>query len=291
MSIRDFINSETNILCVIGHPIKHSMSPIMHNIALQDLGLNYVYLAFDITSDKLKKAIDSFKTLDIKGINVTIPHKETIIQYLDEIEPLAEKIGAINSIKNEDGRLVGKNTDTIGAKLALKDTGFKLKSTNVMIIGAGGAAKAISYSLGEEIDRVLILNRSKSRALKLAEILAENYNLKVEGKELTNAILKKEIENIDLLINTTPIGMYPNIDNSPIQKEFIHEDLFVFDIIYNPLETKLIKDAKDVGCKTLGGLDMLVNQGALAFEWWTGKKPNKILMKNKVKEFLELEKC
>ncbi len=291
MSIRDFINSETNILCLIGHPIKHSMSPIMHNVALQNLGLNYVYLAFDITPDRLKNAINSFKTLDIKGINVTIPHKETIIQYLDEIEPSAEKIGAINSIKNEDGRLIGKNTDTIGAKLALKDTGFKLKSKNVMIIGAGGAAKAISYSLGEEIDQVLILNRTKSRALKLAEIIAENYNLKVEGKELTNAILKKEIENIDLLINTTPIGMYPNIDNSPIQKEFIHEDLFVFDIIYNPLETKLIKDAKDIGCKTLGGLDMLINQGALAFEWWTGKKPNKILMKNKVKELLESEKC
>jgi shikimate dehydrogenase len=288
MSIRDFINSETKILCVIGHPIKHSMSPIMHNVALQDLGLNYVYLAFDIKTDELKNAINGIKTLDIKGINVTIPHKETIIQHLDEIDSLAEKIGAINAIKNEKGKLIGKNTDVFGAQSALKDSGFKLKNKKVMIIGAGGAAKAISYSLGEEIDKLLILNRTKSRAIKLAEELVEKGNLPVVGTDLTENILKKEIGTIDLLINTTPVGMFPNIEKSPIPKKLIHEGIFVFDIIYNPLETKLIKDAKERGCKTLGGLDMLVNQGALAFEWWTAKVPNKKLMKEKVKEFMEL---
>jgi shikimate dehydrogenase len=288
MSIRDFINSETNILCVIGHPIKHSMSPIMHNAALQELGLNYVYLAFDIKPDKLKIAINSFKILDIKGINVTIPHKETITQHLDGIDSLAEKIGAINAIKNERGTLIGKNTDAIGAQTALKDSGFKLKNKKVMIIGAGGAAKAISYSLGEEIDKLLILNRTKSRAIKLAEELVEKGNLPAVGTDLTENILKKEIETIDLLINTTPVGMFPNIENSPIPKKLIHEGMFVFDVIYNPLETKLIKDAKEKGCHTLGGLDMLVNQGALAFEWWTAKIPNKKLMKEKVKEFMEV---
>jgi shikimate dehydrogenase len=267
------------------------MSPVMHNAALQDLRLNYVYLAFDIKPDDLKNAVNSIKTLDIKGINVTIPYKEKIVQYLDEVDSLGYKIGAINAIKNLNGRLIGKNTDAIGAKSALKDSGFSIKDKIVMIIGAGGAAKAICYSLGEEIDRLLILNRTKSRAINLAKDLTERININVVGKELNKEIIEKEIKNNDLLINTTPIGMYPNIEESPIPKEFIHKELFVFDIIYNPLETQLIKEAKEIGCKTLSGLDMLVNQGALAFEWWTAKAPNKKLMKEKVKEFMESEKC
>ena len=286
MPNRNLINSETKILGVIGHPISHSMSPIMHNTALQDLNLNYIYLAFDIKPENLRGAVNSIRALNIKGVNITIPHKEKIIQYLDELDSLSKKIEAVNTIKNENGKLIGKNTDVQGARTALIESGFKLKNKKVIIIGAGGAAKAVSYSLGEELEQLLIFNRTKSRAIQLAKNLAEKVNLKVTGKELEEGLLKKEIQTTDLLINTTPIGMYPNINASPIPLELIHDQLFVFDIIYNPLETKMIKYAKEIGCKFLGGLEMFVNQGALAFEWWTEKVPNKDLMKNIIKEFL-----
>ena len=179
-----------------------------------------------------------------------------------------------------------KNTDVQGARTALMESGFKLKNKKVIIIGAGGAAKAVSYSLGEELEQLLIFNRTKSRAIQLAKDLAEKVNLDVTGKEFKEGLLRKELQSTDLLINTTPIGMYPNINASPIPLELLHDQLFVFDIIYNPLETKMIKYAKEVGCKFLGGLEMLVNQGALTFEWWTKKVPNKDLMKNIVTEFL-----
>ncbi|MFX0010496.1 MAG: shikimate dehydrogenase [Candidatus Hermodarchaeota archaeon] len=286
MPNRNLINSETKILGVIGHPISHSMSPIMHNTALQDLNLNYIYLAFDIKPENLKGAVKSIGALNIKGVNITIPHKEKTIQYLDELDELSKKIEAVNCIKNENGKLIGKNTDAQGARTALMESGFKLKNKKVIIIGAGGAAKAVSYSLGEELEQLLIFNRTKSRAIQLAKDLAEKVNIKVTGKELKEGLLRKELQSTDLLINTTPIGMYPNINASPIPLELIHDQLFVFDIIYNPLETKMIKYAKEVGCKFLGGLEMLVNQGALAFEWWTEKVPNKNLMKNIVKEYL-----
>jgi shikimate dehydrogenase len=286
MPIRNLINSETKILGVIGHPISHSMSPIMHNTALQDLNLNYIYLAFDIKPENLKGAVNSIRALSIKGVNITIPYKEKIIQYLDELDELSKQIEAVNCIKNENGKLIGKNTDVQGARTALMESGFKLKNKKVIIIGAGGAAKAVSYSLGEELEQLLIFNRTKSRAIQLAKDLAEKVNLDVTGKELKDGLLKEELQSTDLLINTTPIGMYPNINASPIPLELLHDQLFVFDIIYNPLETKMIKYAKEVGCKFLGGLEMLVNQGALAFEWWTEKVPNKVLMKTIVKEFL-----
>jgi shikimate dehydrogenase len=286
MPISNLINSETKILGVIGHPISHSMSPIMHNTALQDLSLNYIYLAFDIKPENLKGAVNSIRALSIKGVNITIPYKEKIIQYLDELDELSKKIEAVNCIKNENGKLIGKNTDVQGARTALMESGFKLKNKKVIIIGAGGAAKAVSYSLGEELEQLLIFNRTKSRAIQLAKDLAEKVNLDVTGKEFKEGLLRKELQSTDLLINTTPIGMYPNINASPIPLELLHDQLFVFDIIYNPLETKMIKYAKEVGCKFLGGLEMLVNQGALAFEWWTEKVPNKVLMKTIVKEFL-----
>ena len=286
MPIRNLINSETKLLGIIGHPISHSMSPIMHNNALQDLNLNYIYLAFDIKPENLKEAVNSIRALNIKGVNITIPHKEKIIQYLDELDSLSKKIEAVNSIKNENGKLFGKNTDAQGARTALIESGFKLKNKKVIIIGAGGAAKAVSYSLGEELEQLLIFNRTKSRAIQLAKDLAEKANVNASGKEFKEGILKKEIQSTDLLINTTPIGMYPNINASPVPLELLHDQLFVFDIIYNPLETKMIKYAKEVGCKFLGGLEMLVSQGALTFEWWTKKVPNKDLMKNIVTEFL-----
>ena len=281
-----YITARTNVLCVIGHPIEHSMSPIMHNAALKDLSLDYVYVAFNIPPNDLKKAVLGFKMFSIKGINVTIPYKEKIIPYLDEIDPLAEKIGAVNTIKNEGKYLIGKNTDASGAKKALLDAGCEITGKKALILGAGGAAKAVGFAISEDLDAVYIANRTEKRAIKLAKDLTNKTTIKAVGKNMSINTLKNLVNDVDILINTTPLGMYPDIEESPISKEMLHNNLFVFDIVYNPLETRLLKEASKIGCKTLGGLDMFVNQGALAFEWWTGKKPNLNLMKEKVVEFL-----
>lgn len=280
------IGARTNILCVIGHPIEHSMSPVIHNAALNDLALDYVYLAFDVLTNDLEKAILGIKKGNIKGINVTIPHKEAIIPYLDELDPLSKQIGAVNTIKNEGGVLLGRNTDALGAKQALLDAGFKIEGKKALILGAGGAARAISFALSEKSDEIFISNRTEERAIKLAKELQEKAKIKATGKDMSEKTLRTLAYSVDILINTTPIGMYPKIDMSPISKDLLNENLFVFDIIYNPLQTRLLKDAKETGSKTLNGLDMFINQGALAFEWWTGKKPNVKLMKEKIIEQL-----
>ncbi len=289
MSVRNFITANTKILCVIGHPIEHSMSPIMHNAAIQDLGLDYLYIAFDVPPNKLKEALKGLKTLNIKGINITLPHKENAINFIDKVDEIAQKIGAINTIKNEGGFLMGRNTDAEGANKALIDAGCEITGKNVVLIGAGGAAKAVSYSLVSDTNKITIINRTEVRAKKLASELKSRAGLNIESKKYSKNILKEEISNADILINATPIGMFPAIDISPVSKKILHSDLFVFDLIYNPLETQLIKDSKEIGCQTLSGLDMLVNQGALAFEWWTNRKPNLELMKLKIIEYLGMK--
>lgn len=289
MSNYSSITGSTKILCVIGHPIGHSMSPTMHNAVIDDLKLDYIYIAFDVHPDLLEKAVDGFKALGIKGINVTIPHKINVMQYLDEIDPLAIKIGAVNTIKNEDGRLIGKNTDALGAKRALINVGCRLRSKKILILGAGGAARAIAFSLAEEAKEIVILNRTVKKAQNLAQNIIEHSKVIIKGKHLNQQNIKEELKDSNILINTTSVGMKPQEDPVLVPKEVLHSDLFVFDVIYNPLETRLLEDAKKMGCKILGGLDMLVNQGASAFEWWTGKKPNRLLMKNRIIEFLGLK--
>jgi len=289
MSVRNSITAQTKILCIIGHPVEHSMSPVMHNAALQDLGLNFTYMAFTVIPSQLKNAIRGIKAIGINGFNVTIPHKEIIMKYLDKIDPLAKEIGAINTVKNEGGILIGRNTDALGAKKGLLDAGCKINGKNILIMGAGGAARAICYILAEQANRIVIVNRTEKRAIKLVKNLKKNIDVNAEGKNNSEIILKEETSKADILINTTSVGMYPSTNQSPITKSILHSDLFVFDVIYNPIETKLIRDAKGIGCKTLGGLDMLINQGVLAFEWWTNKKPNRDLMKRKVIEILEMK--
>jgi len=284
---KNSITACTQVFCIIGHPIEHTMSPVMHNAAIQDLGLNSVYLAFDVLPNRLKTAIKGMKALDIRGINVTMPYKQRILKFIDELDPLAEKIGAVNTIKNEDSILIGRNTDATGGKNAILNAGFELSGKNILILGGGGAARALSFVLADEVNKIVIINRTIKRALKLAIELQKYSGINVIAKHLNFDILKEEIKNIDLLINTTPIGMYPKIDESPIPAELLHKDLFLFDIIYNPLKTKLMHDALENGCKVIGGLDMLISQGALAFEWWTNKKPNLELMKNTVIKHLK----
>ena len=288
MPISKRITSQTDMLCVIGHPIEHSMSPIMWNPALQELGLDFIYVAFDVHPDNLEKAMIGIRSLEIKGVNVTLPHKKTIIQYIDEVDPLALKIGAINTIKNEEGVLKARNTDAGGAKKSLLEMGLDLSGKNVLILGSGGVSRAIAYILAEEANKIVLTDLIEKRAKLVANEIKDSLKVDIEGYLSNKDIIEKYIKKTDILINATPIGMYPKVDETPVPKNLLHDDLFVFDVVYNPLETRLMKQAAEIGCKTLGGLDMLVNQGILAFEWWLNKKPSKDLMKNKIIEYLGL---
>ena len=283
------LSARTNIFCIIGHPVEHSMSPTMWNPALQEFGLDYAYVAFDVHPKGLEKAINGMRVLGIKGMNVTIPHKEKVIQYLDEIDPIAQKMGAVNTIKNDDGVLKARNTDAGGAKKSLIDAGCEISGKNILFLGSGGVARSVAYILSEEANKIVLTDIVEKTALTVAKEIKENMGANIEGKLSNVTIIKEEIKKADILINATPLGMHPKVDASPISKELLHEDLFVFDVIYNPLQTKLMKEAAEIGCKTLGGLDMLVNQGVLAFEWWTGKSPNASLMKSKIIAFLGIK--
>jgi shikimate dehydrogenase len=288
MSDEKRITSLTKVLCLIGHPIEHSMSPIMWNPALQELELDYVYVAFDVLPGNLKRAINSMRALGIIGMNVTLPHKEAVIQYLDEIDPIAEKMGAINTIKNEDGILKAKNTDAEGARRSLIEIGCEISGKNIIILGSGGVSRSIAYTLAEEANKIVLTDSIEDRAIAVAKDIKNNMKVDIEGKLNIPNLIKDDITNADILINTTPIGMHPKVLESPVSKDLLHSDLFVFDVVYNPLETRLMREASELGCSALGGLDMLVNQGVLAFEWWINKKPNKGLMKNKIIEYLGL---
>ena len=289
MSSEKLITSKTKIFCVIGHPIEHSMSPIMWNPALQELGIDYVYLAFDVHPKNLEKAINGIRSLDIRGINVTLPHKETVIKYLDEIDSIASKIGAINTIKNDEGTLKARNTDADGAKKALIDAGCNISGKNIVFLGAGGVARSIAYIMAEESNSIILTDLIEERAIAVANEIKEKMKVNIEGKISNKDTINESLKKADILINATPIGMYPRVEDTPITKDMLNADLFVFDVVYNPLETRLIREAAEIGCQTLGGLDMLVNQGVLAFEWWTNQKPKKSLMKKKIVEFLGLK--
>ncbi|MEO2117680.1 MAG: shikimate dehydrogenase [Methanocaldococcus sp.] len=275
------VDAKTKVIGLIGHPVEHSFSPIMHNAAFKDKGLNYVYVAFDVLPENLKYVIDGAKALGIVGFNVTIPHKIEIMKYLDGIDKDAQLIGAVNTIKIEDGKAIGYNTDGIGARKALEEEIGKVKGNNIVIYGAGGAARAVAFELAKD-NNIIIANRTIEKAEKLAKEIAEKLNKKF-GEEVKFSGLDVDLNGIDIIINATPIGMYPNVDVEPIVKaENMREDMVVMDLIYNPLETVLLKEAKKVNAKTINGLGMLIYQGAVAFKIWTGVEPNIEVMKNAI---------
>ncbi|MCX8188952.1 MAG: shikimate dehydrogenase [Nitrososphaeria archaeon] len=279
---------DTRVCCLIGDPIEHTVSPIIHNAAFQKLGLNYLYLAFKVKKSMLKEAIEGIKALNIKGLNVTIPHKIEVVKYLNEVDEIAERIGAVNTIVNKDGVLKGYNTDGEGALMAIKENGFNLKNKIVAIVGAGGAARAVSHFIVlENPSKVTILNRTLENAIKLAEDLRKKTKVYCEAKTLDTYSIKESVTEADLLINCTSVGMYPDVEKTPIPKDYLKKDLVIMDIVYNPLQTRLLRDAVEIGCKIINGLDMLVNQAALSFKIWTGIEAPLDIMKKAALEVLE----
>lgn len=267
------IDQNTKLYGVMGNPVKHSLSPLMHNAAFREKGINAVYLAFE--SVDIKSSIQGMKALSIKGMSVTIPHKSSVIPLLDKVDPLANDIGAVNTIVNVDNKLTGYNTDAQGALRALEEV-TPVSGRSCIIVGAGGAARAIGYILKKNNVNLIITNRTEKRGRELSKNLGSRF---IKPEQLPDI-------DADILINTTPAGMSPDIDLCPVPEEALKQGMTVMDIIYNPARTKLLKTAEEKGCKIINGLGMFIYQGAEQFKLWTGQEAPVEIMRKTVEEAL-----
>ena len=278
------IKGSTNIVGLIGHPVEHSFSPPMHNAAFQKLGMDWAYVAFDVNPNDLPSAIEGAKSLNIKGFNVTIPHKIEVMQQLNDLDEVAGLIGAVNTIDFKN--LKGYNTDGIGAVRAIEEVS-SIKNKNVVVAGAGGASRAISFYLAKfGASSITILNRNLNRAQNLADDVLKSDLIGDVGSDSISEI-NKYLSNADILVDTTPLGMDPHIDDAPIARaKDMHDNLVVFDAVYNPHETVLIKEAIKAGAKPVYGIKMLLYQGAESFKIWTGRDAPIDVMENALNQFL-----
>jgi shikimate dehydrogenase len=264
------ISGKTRVCGVIGDPIGHSLSPTIHNAAFNHLKLDFVFLAFRVEAADLENAIRGMRGLGIHGLNVTMPHKSTVIGCLDEVDSNVKFLGSANTVLNKDGKLSGFNTDGVGALKALRENGTELAEKKVLLLGAGGAAKAIAFALAEEVGELAVLNRAAEKAKELAEALGRISNKKVVGGALSSDAIAKSLQDSDVLVNATSVGMHPEANQSLVAPQWLRSDLTVMDVVYNPVETKLARDAKAAGAKVISGVEMLIYQGAASFEIWTG---------------------
>ncbi|MCJ7631335.1 shikimate dehydrogenase [Candidatus Bathyarchaeota archaeon] len=280
------ITSKTKLYVLIGDPVEHSLSPVMQNAAFEIMGVDAVYLALRVQTSMLFRVIDCLRVLNISGFNVTIPHKVSIIKCLDEMNEKASAIGAANTVVNRDGKLIGYNTDGTGALAALRDAGVDPSGKRVLLLGAGGAARALAFSLVEVAERVIVLNRTALKAESLVKDVRRSTRREILYGELNSSTLEKEVPDSDLLENATSVGMDPIQDKTPVDAKLLGPNLVVFDIVYGPHETRLLKDAKAAGAKRVNGLGMLAHQGAQAFEIWTGMEAPVATMTGALKEAL-----
>jgi shikimate dehydrogenase len=251
----------------------------MHNAAFENLKLDFVFLAFRVAPDQLENAVLGVRVLGIRGLNVTMPHKNSVTEFLDEADAAVKFLGAANTILNQGGRLRGFNTDGVGALKALRYNGVNLAGKKVLLLGAGGAAKAIAFSLAKEVNKLCILNRDVVKARELASVLAP-FGGEIIGDKLLPSRIQEEIQESDVLINATSVGMTPNASESIVEPDWLKRDLCVMDIVYNPVETRLIRIARGAGAKVISGVEMLLYQGAASFEIWTGFKAPVDVMRN-----------
>lgn len=256
------INAETLLCASIAHPNRTSKAPIMHNAGFEALGLNFVYLAFEPTD--LAGTIQAMRVLGIRGYSVSKPYKEAILQYLDEIDEVAKLIGAVNTVHNREGRLVGYNSDWIGAVKAVEEV-TSIEGKKVLIVGAGGAGRAIAFGMKQKGAQVVIYNRTQDRARRVSQELGVQYGGGLDALS--------ELTDYDVLINATSTGFYPNTDATVIPKQLLRPGRVILDVVFNPVRTRLIHEAATAGCKPIVGTRMLVLQGGFQFELFTGCKP------------------
>lgn len=271
------ITGHTKLTGLLGSPVSHSISPMMHNEAFKQLDLDYVYLAFDITVEQLPSVVEGFRAMNVRGFNLTMPHKNAMCALCDSLSPAAEIIGAVNTVVNDNGYLFGHTTDGTGYMRALKEDGHDIIGKKMTLLGAGGAATSIFVQAAlDGVSEISIFSRRSpfwERAEKIIDMLTERTNCKIKLYDYSDPnVLKREISESAILTNGTSVGMAPNIEQSLITDTSVfHKYLIVSDVIYNPRETLLLKQAKEAGCKTQNGLYMLLYQGAEAFKLWTGQ--------------------
>jgi len=285
--------SATSRLCaVIGDPVHHSMSPQIHNSAFQACGLDMVYVAFHVKKGDVGRALEGVRSLGIRGLSVTIPHKVDVIPYLDQIDEISGQIGSINTVVNEGDRLVGYSTDGPGALRALAARSVETRGRNVLLLGSGGAARAVAFSLAdsEEPPWLTILAIEEEEARQLRSDLTDKTNLPLTTKRLNPETLRDAMAEADIVIHATPVGMSPRTDETLVPRHLIKAGQVVFDIVYTPLETRLIREAAAVGALTVAGLGMFVHQAAIQFELWTGQNAPIRLMEDTVRGALGEEK-
>ena len=282
------VRGTTRIVGVFGYPVKHSASPAMHNAAFAALGLDWAYVPFEIAPENIGAAVNGVRALNLAGVNVTVPLKEMIPPYLDEMTERATILGAVNTVIHRENRLIGDSTDGPGFLAALKYAGLNVSpGMKAVVLGAGGSARAIVRALLEAGVRVTLANRSVERAETLAARLAPGTPGRITVVALTEPTLGDALKDAALLVNTTSVGMSPKADETPpVPADALHSGLFVSDLIYNPAETRLLALARERGCTIQNGVEMLVRQGAVAFVHWTGVEPPVDVMRQAVMQIL-----
>ncbi len=273
------INGQTLLYGIIGKPVRHTLSPVIHNRAFKRLGWNAAYLAFEV--DHLESAVRGIRGLGVRGVSVTIPFKVDIIPHLDRIDAMAERIKAVNTISNRMGKLIGYNTDWSGAMAALEER-IEMTGNRVCLLGAGGAARAIGFGLKKRRCSVMLFNRSADAGARLAGELGFDYRP-------WSSLLRKNSLDADVLINATSAGMSPHDETSPVPKRLLQKGMTVMDIVYRPLRTLLLREAEEQGCDTIDGLEMLAQQGAGQLEIWTGKKMDIRVIRKDLRQFFKNE--
>ncbi|OWW46214.1 shikimate dehydrogenase [Enterococcus hirae 88-15-E09] len=272
------ISGKTKLTGFFAKPASHSLSPLMHNLAFSHWGIDAVYLAFEVDQTNLRQAVGSIRTLDMLGVNVSMPNKTTVLAYLDQLSPEAELIGAVNTIVHQEQRLIGYNTDGMGFVRSVNETGHPIKNQKIVVLGAGGAAKAIVVQMAlEGAQEITVYKRLNATFLPLKEYFAkvsEKTGCPIRLHDYADeSQLALDLSQANLLINATDIGMGSKKDQLPIADvKLLHSQLAVFDLIYSPSETRLIQEAKKMGIKAYNGLGMLIHQGAIAFELWTHRE-------------------
>lgn len=265
------LTGRTRVLGVFGYPVEHSLSPAMHNAALEALSLDYVYVPFSVAPDRLADALVGVRALGIAGVNLTIPHKENVLRLLDEVAPEAVAIGAVNTVALADGRLVGYNTDGHGFAAPLAEDGIAVRGRRVVVLGAGGAARAVVFRLAADGAEVFLYNRSVERAQRLAEAASQVAGGSVAALASEEAVGAALTDSV-LLVNATSVGMAPKSEEfPPVPREALHPGLTVYDLVYRPLMTGLLSAARRAGCRIVTGERMLVHQGAKSLQIWTGR--------------------
>ncbi|MBI4831148.1 MAG: shikimate dehydrogenase [Candidatus Lindowbacteria bacterium] len=281
------IDAKTKLCAVIGNPVEHSLSPAIHNAAFEALALNYVYVAFRV--EDVAGAISGLRALgNFRGLSVTIPHKVSIMRYLDEIDEIAKNIGSVNTVVNENGVLKGSSSDGPGALKALADCGIELPGRDVLVLGSGGAARAIAFTLAmtDRPPKISVLGVIPEEVDKLTHDLKQKTTACVNGMLLDHSSLRKGVETADIIIHCSPVGMHPRTDETLVPKELLQPRHLVFDIVYNPRRTRLLAEAESAGCTTIPGIEMCVNQAMVQFELWTGQRAPGSVMRRVVEESL-----